>query len=337
VLGKALIVIPTLNEAKHIRETLGTILLDRAMDTSIVVVVDGGSRDGTLEIVSALASQDARVIPLRSERPTPFQSASINFAVERYGDACEWLIRIDAHAEYPRDYVANLISTALETAADSVVAPMVSIGHDCFQIAVAAAQNSVLGTGGSAHRSKGKSGWVDHGHHALMRLSMFKAAGGYDETFSHNEDAELDKRIIQLGGRIWLAEDLAITYLPRRTPGSLFHQYRSYGVGRARTRARHGGLPKLRQILPLLVAPAVALACLGPLWGPAAVPALIWALLCLSYGAFLGLKACLRGQRLCAFLSGFCALIMHFAWSVGYLSQTFKGRGGEPFQQTLAR
>ncbi len=337
MLGKTLIVIPTLNEAEHIRATVCAILADRAMDQAIIVVVDGGSRDGTLAIVSALASEDARIIPLKSERPTPFQSASINFAVERYGHACEWLVRIDAHAEYPRDYVANLISTALETAADSVVTPMASIGHDCFQIAVAAAQNSVLGSGGSAHRSKGKGGWVDHGHHALMRLAMFKAAGGYDETFSHNEDAELDKRIIQLGGRIWLADDLAITYLPRRTPSALFRQYKSYGMGRARTRARHGGASKLRQLLPLLVAPSVALACLSPIWGLAAVPALVWAGLCLSYGAFLGVKAFVRGQGLCVFLSGVCAMIMHFAWSVGYLSQTFKGGGAEPFQQTLAR
>ena len=37
-----------------------------------------------------------------------------------------------------------------------------------------------------------KSGYVDHGHHAAFRAASFKAIGGYDETFSHNEDAEFD-------------------------------------------------------------------------------------------------------------------------------------------------
>ena len=37
--------------------------------------------------------------------------------------------------------------------------------------------------------------WADHGHHALMRISAFRAVGGYDESFSHNEDAELDYRL----------------------------------------------------------------------------------------------------------------------------------------------
>ena len=65
---------------------------------------------------------------------------------------------------------------------DSVVVSMLTSGSGAVQKAVAAAQNSKLGTGGSKHRHLSAGEWVDHGHHALMRISAFTAVGGYDET-----------------------------------------------------------------------------------------------------------------------------------------------------------
>ncbi len=80
---------------------------------------------------------------------------------------------------------------------------------------------------------------MDHGHHALFVLDAFRALGGYDETFIANEDAEFDRRLTNSGGRIWLSEDLAIVYHPRRTPAALFAQYLRHGAGRARMLLRH--------------------------------------------------------------------------------------------------
>ena len=39
-----------------------------------------------------------------------------------------------------------------------------------------------------------------------MRIAAFRAVGGYDESFSHNEDAELDYRLRQAGYRIWMTD-----------------------------------------------------------------------------------------------------------------------------------
>ena len=67
---------------------------------------------------------------------------------------------------------------ALAQATDSVVVAMNTIGKGGFQTAVAAAQNSKLGNGGASHRSAGGEGrWVEHGHHALMRVAAFRAVG----------------------------------------------------------------------------------------------------------------------------------------------------------------
>jgi len=195
-------------------------------------------------------------------------------------------------------------------------------GGGCFQRAVAHAQNSRLGAGGSAHRQQGPAGFVEHGHHALFDLGVFRAAGGYDESFTHNEDAELDVRLRRRGARIWLTGAVRIDYHPRAAPWPLFQQYRNYGGGRARTLLLHRVRPRLRQALPLVVAPAIAALPAALIWPPAAAPALAWAGVCCAYGAAIALAQ----SSPCALLSGPAAMIMHAGWSLGFWTELALGR-----------
>jgi succinoglycan biosynthesis protein ExoA len=312
-----LVVVPTLNEAAHIEDVLRQLFEDAGVARMQIVVADGGSTDGTREIVARIAASRDDVVLLHN--PKRLQSAAVNAAVATHGAGLAWLGRVDAHAAYPPSYISRLIAIAEETGADSVTTSMIARGETCFQKAAAAAQNSRLGTGGSAHRAGTQSAWVDHGHHALMRMAAFVRAGGYDETFSHNEDAELDHRLAAQGSRIWLTTEVAIDYFPRRTTGALFRQYRNYGQGRARTVKLHRTPLKVRQILPLAVAPAVGLALFSPFFWPLALPALIWAGTCLGYGLALG-------RERCSWFAGWPAMVMHLGWSIGFLRQWASGR-----------
>lgn len=322
-----LIVIPSLNEQSHIEGVIRSLQADADAIEALIVLADDGSRDDTVAIVERIGMTDPRVIALSTSEP-PGVSSSVNRAVERFGHRRRWLVRIDAHADYPANYPSRLVRVAMEHDAAAVVTPMTSRGTTCFQVAAAAAQNSFLGTGGSAHRMVGRrGGWVEHGHHALIALGTFAAVGGYDETFSHNEDAELDHRIIDAGGRIWLENDLSLVYYPRKTLRSLARQYFFYGRGRAMTVARHPGLRRLRQVVPLVIAPSCCLLIISPVFWPIALPAFAWAALCLAYGAVLGIK-----QGRCAAGAGVAAILMQGAWSFGYWSQVLFGHrpGGPP-------
>jgi succinoglycan biosynthesis protein ExoA len=317
---RALIVIPALNEAQVIENVIERILDDDGLVDPLVVVADGGSSDGTREIVSHIAARDPRVRLLHN--PGRLQSAGLNLAASVLGADRPWLVRVDAHADYPKNYASTLIAEARRTGAASVVVSMDTRGKGFFQRAAAAAQNSLLGTGGSAHRLATRAQWVDHGHHALFRLDSYRAVGGYDETFSHNEDAELDLRITRDGGRIWLTDLARIVYHPRQTPAALWRQYFSYGKGRARTVLKHYQPLKVRQTLPLAVAPAVASLFAAPFFWPFAVPALVWAAAALGYGLLLGLSK----RDPAAMLSGVAAMIMHLGWSAGFWTQLFVDR-----------
>jgi len=316
----ALVVIPCLNEEAHLPGLLGQLLADNP--EAHIVVADGGSTDRSRAIVAELAAIHPGLSLM--DNPARLQSAGVNRAAREHGAGHRWMVRIDAHCDYPAGYVAGLIEAAERQGATSVVVPMVTRGTRCFQSGVAAAQNSLLGNGGSAHRNLGQGRFVDHGHHALFDLALFLSVGGYDEGFSHNEDAELDHRLALAGGRIWLEPAQAIVYYPRRSAGALMRQYLGYGRGRARNLRRHRMPMVARQAVPLLVAPMVAagiVGLIGALWQPwalvLALPLLGWAGLCFAYGAVLAL----RQRSACVLCAGVAAMVMHLGWSWGFLRE----------------
>lgn len=315
-----LIVIPCLNEAPHLDRLISSLLAEAGSDDR-VVVADGGSSDGSVEIVERWSARDARVRLVRNA--ARLQSAGVNAAVSAHGANKTWIVRVDAHARYPERYVARLLAAAHATGADSVVVPMRTVGESCFQEAAATAQNSAIGAGGSAHRVGGASGWIDHGHHALMRRAAFESIGGYNAGFSHNEDAEFDLRLTAWGGRIWFQGDLAIDYVPRRTPAALLRQYINHGRGRARTVRLHRTPLKLRQLAPAAVAPAAVAGVFGAAGAflhPAALilaaPTILWLVACQVGGVAAAIAA---RTPPCGYASGFAAMIMHFGWSCGFL------------------
>jgi len=313
--GRAMAVIPCLNEADHIGSLLARLASPARRLDMIIVVADGGSTDGTLRIVEEIAATEPRVVLLRN--PRRLQAAAVNLAVARYGDGFARFIRIDAHGGYPDDYCDRLIEEADATGADSVVVSMVTQGFGAFQRATAAAQNSKLGNGGSPHREGAGGRWADHGHHALMAVAAFRAVGGYDESFSHNEDAELDFRLRAAGHRIWMTDKTFMTYYPRASVGSLFRQYLGYGRGRAKNILKHRAMPKARQMLPAMVLPVVGGALLAFISLSALIPAGVWAAVCLGYGVWLAFAE----RNPYGPLAGFSAMVMHVAWSAGFWMQ----------------
>ncbi|MGB7240887.1 MAG: glycosyltransferase family 2 protein [Sulfitobacter sp.] len=313
-----LIVIPCLNEAGHIRQVLQQLLPSVTQIGGRIVVVDGGSTDGTLDIVEEFARVEGRISILHN--PQKLQSAGINLAVEQDNGAATYLIRVDAHCSYPSDFCARLLEEAANVDAASVVVSMIATGDSVIQKINAAAQNSPLGNGGSKHRMSPRGQYVDHGHHALIHIDAFKAVGGYDSTFSHNEDAELDFRLHQAGHKIWLTASTVVKYFPRTSFQGLARQYANHGRGRARNMLKHRVIPRLRQTKVMMVLPMVLLAVFSAFNPIAAFPAALWIIYCLVGGARLAIAH--KKPQLIA--TAFSAMVMHLSWSFGFWAQIAK-------------
>ncbi len=317
-----MVVIPALNEAEHIEACVRSLMLGDARLKAIeMVVADGGSRDSTREIVLELRDEfpNLRLI----DNPKRLQSAAVNRAALEAGAGRSILVRCDAHAIYPENYVMRVADSLVRHGVSSLVVPMDATGMSCFQRANAWIVDTPLGSGGSAHRGGRRSGEVDHGHHAGFELKAFLSIGGYDETFSHNEDAEYDARLRKSGGRIFLDADIRLSYLPRATVGGLARQYFNYGKGRARTLMKHGERPKLRQLIP----PATLVACIA---GLALVPFSLWGLVLpggyLAAMVAASLMVAVKHKSACGLLAGLASATMHMSWSLGLFRQFLKGQ-----------
>jgi succinoglycan biosynthesis protein ExoA len=261
----------------------------------------------------------------------------VNLAVALHGKGARWLVRCDAHANYPIDFLRLLIETQARTGADSVVVPMDSIGCTRFQKAVAWVSDSLVGSGGSAHRGGHVSGFVDHGHHALIAMDLFQRVGGYDESFTHNEDAEFDCRLRALGGSIYLDGRIRLEYHPRDSFHRLWRQYFNYGKGRSRTVRRHPTSLRPRQFaVPSFL--ALCLACL--LAAPFRIEALLLPFVYCAALAATSLQVMLKHRSLCGLLAGPVAGVMHAAWACGFyagLIKTREARWQPDDAQTMAK
>lgn len=162
---------------------------------------------------------------------------------------------------------------------------------------------------------------IEHGHHAAFDIGWFRKIGGYDPTFSHNEDPEYDHRLALAGGKIWLDGEIRLKYIMRPSNSGLFRQYRNYGRGRMRTLKKHRMMPKTRQVLPIaLVANLIFSTLLGWLVHP------LLYLGTAAYAAILlavSIALAFKHRSFCAFWAGPALATMHISWAFGALEKFF--------------
>ena len=316
------VVMPALNEEGYIADAIASLLVGMKTLDYELLVLDGGSTDRTCEVVENLAKSNQHIKLVHNPRRT--QSAAMNIAAEVCDPRSTVLVRADCHAIYPPRFVENCASSLVTNDCASVVVSMNAIGRTPLQRAIAAAQNSRIGNGGSRHRRVSASGYVDHGHHAAFDRKVFRSLGGYDESAPFNEDAEFDARLIRAGGRIYLDGPLTINYYPRTTFSSLARQYYRHGWGRANTLLKQSMRPKVRQVLPVVALMTVVFGLVAwPLIGPAAIlPAAAYLGLCIGWGMLLAV----RTRQLELALSGPAAIAMHMSWAAGFLTRVAGAR-----------
>jgi succinoglycan biosynthesis protein ExoA len=241
------IAMPCLNEEGFIEACLDSVRRqDYPSDRLEILVADGGSTDRTREILDRLARGDSRLRVISN--PDRLQAAGLNAMIRQArGDI---VVRMDVHCEYAFDYVRRCVETLERTGADNVGGAQRARGRTFFQRAVCAAVRSPLGVGGAAYRSAENEGEVETVFLGAYPRRVLETIGLYDPRAFTNEDAELNQRILEAGGKIYLSRDIVVHYYPRASFTALARQYFRYGQGRARTLLKHGRLRSLRPLLP---------------------------------------------------------------------------------------
>ena len=264
MLPRVTIAMPAYNEEKYIETCIASVQAqDYPADRIEILVADGRSTDKTRDILATLSAADPRIKMI--DNPARLQAAGLGQIVkEAQGDV---IVRMDVHAEYAPDYVRKCIETLERTGADNVGGAQRAKAKSAFQRALCAALGSPVGVGGAKYRSPDAEGFVDTVFLGAFRRKVFEAVGLWDPNAITNEDAELNQRILENGGQIYLSRDIVVHYFPRDNFKALAKQYYKYGRGRARTLLKLGTFPTLRPLLPFLMTTgAAALVAIPPLW-----------------------------------------------------------------------
>lgn len=214
------IVIPCLNEERYIRDCLQSVLsFDIPKEHEIeVLVLDGGSTDGTIAIIDELVQADPRI--RRMHNPGKIQSSAMNIGISVARG--EWIMRLDAHTKYPPDYVRLCLAASTATGAQNVGGVCVTLpGGTGYQAQIVQALTTHrFGVGGSGFRIGAKAGPADTVPFGFFRREVFEKVGTFDERLERAQDYELNRRIIASGGLVYLDPQIRPHYYNLPTLGS---------------------------------------------------------------------------------------------------------------------
>jgi len=203
------VIVPCRNERRYIAACLDSILATAyPADRLEVLVVDGASDDGTRDAVRAYAAREPRVRLL--DNPRRSAPAALNLGIRAARG--EIIARMDAHVVYPPHYLPVLVEALLETGADNVGCPIVTLPADesATARAIACALSHPFGVGNSRFRiGSAVRREVDTVPFGCFRRDVFDRVGLFDEELIRNQDDEFNFRLIRSGGRVLLVPDVA--------------------------------------------------------------------------------------------------------------------------------
>jgi hypothetical protein len=307
------VVVPVLNEERHLRESVQRILGQDYPGPIEIVLALGPSKDRTDDVAAELAAHDPRVRTVRN--PTGRTPAGLNAAIGASQHPV--VVRVDGHGLLNPGYVRTAVRLLEQTGAANVGGVMAAEGVTDFQRAVAAAMTSVFGVGGARFHTGGEAGPADTVYLGVFRREVLERLGGYDESFLRAQDWELNHRIRSSGGVVWFSPELQVTYRPRSSLLALGRQYFHYGRWRRVVMRQHPGTANARYLAP----PVTVVACVA---GLVAAPFSAWALVVpAGYGvgivaasAHIGRGLPLRSLLVLPAVLG----TMHWSWGLGFLS-----------------
>jgi glycosyltransferase involved in cell wall biosynthesis len=246
------VVIPARNEETFIAACLDSILTQDWVNLQ-VIVVDGSSEDTTAAIVAAHAERDKRVELLSN--PRRIIPVSLNLALAQARG--EWLVRVDAHARIPPNYVRRAVERLRTGRYGGVGGRKDGVGRTRAGKAIAAAMASPFGVGGSTYHHGTAATEVEHVPFGAYPVAIVRTLGGWDEELAVNQDFEFDRRLREAGHAILFDPGLRIEWESRQTIRDLARQYHRYGRGKVNVAAMHPRSLRPRHLAP----PALIVGC----------------------------------------------------------------------------
>lgn len=256
------VICTVLNEAGSISTLLDS-LVGQTRQPDEVVIVDGGSTDGTQSVIMSYADR----LPLKLQEARGANiSRGRNLAIKRAsGDI---IASTDAGVRLEPRWLESLtapfanvdIDHGLRDDSYAAAGFFLPAPRSTFELSLGATTLPLLD-------EVDPSRFLPSSRSVAFSLGAYKCSGGYPEWLDYSEDLIFDFRLIDCSGGFAWAPDALVHFRPRPGLGSFFRQYYRYARGDGKAdlwRKRHA----IRYFTYLLLLPVLLLLSLlhHPLW-----------------------------------------------------------------------
>jgi len=305
---------PVYNEVKFIdsliQSVIGTFPLDKQ-----IVLIDGGSTDGTLQKIKDWQERYPNIVLINNE--ATYVSHGFNLAFKNTNSA--YIALMGAHAEYPDNYFQKGLSILRSGEADAVGGPLIQKGNTSKARIIAFCMSSKFGVGDTEFRTSKKRSYVDSVAMAIYDRKVFDKVGLFDEALIRNQDDEFHYRLNHFGYKIMMEPEMESVYYVREDLSSLWKQYYYYGLYKPMVLKKIKSAIRIRHLVPAgFVLYLLALPFLLWLHWIFIVPLCLYFILAtiILAGAFSTIKEIVFGY--CAFIT------LHLSYGIGFLKGFFK-------------
>ena len=251
---KVSVIATVLNEGQAIERLLES-LASQSRSPDEVVIVDGGSTDGTVAILEDWAASGRLDVQIL-ERPGANISQGRNQAIAAASG--EIMATTDAGVRLEQDWLENLVSPFEEQSGSRPVA----VVSGWFEADPATLFETAMGaTVLPAIDEISEDTFLPSSRSVAFRKSAWESVGGYPEWLDFCEDLIFDIRLKDLYGPFPFARQAVVHFRPRSSLRAFYKQYYQYarGDGKADLWRRRHAIRYLTYLVagPLLVALAV--------------------------------------------------------------------------------
>lgn len=253
------LIIPVYNEEKYIYRLLNSIeIQDYPKEMTEIIFIDGMSKDNTRKILDNWDKKEYNKVIICDNEKTIIPCA-LNIGIKNAtGD---YIVRLDAHSEYPSDYVSKCVDLIERTNADNVGGIVVTQNEGFVGKAISYVMSSKFGVGNSGFRTNGESGYAETVPFGTFKKETFEKFGLYDERLVRNEDNEMNYRIRKSGGKIYMDSSIRSVYHSRDSVSGLIKMAFANGKWNIITFFMCPGAMSIRHFIPFLF--VVSLVVLG--------------------------------------------------------------------------
>lgn len=259
------VIVPCRNEKTFINESLNSLLSNNYPKGKLeILVIDGASTDGTLEMVE-LISKNNPVVKILSNPARIFPSA-VNIGVRN--SSGEYLLIAGAHATYPEDYILQCIKSSIDHEADNTggILETLPIHKSFIADVITRVLSNPFGVGNSRFRTgSDEITETDTVFGGCYKKNVFEKWGLFNENLVSTSDYEFNRRIKKNGAKILLIPSIRIKYYTRSTLSTFLKNNYRNGYWAIYPFAFTNHFPvSLRHIVPLFFSlTIISLVCLS--------------------------------------------------------------------------